>query len=61
MLYVNYFKPFLENTFTAMPSTHALDYLDRTEQVLMVPGSIAQMIDDMLADDERDYINDNGY
>lgn len=61
MLFVNYFKPFLEQTYLIQPSTYGMEYAEKNESVLMVPGTIEQMTDDMLAQDERDFIDANGY
>jgi hypothetical protein len=63
MTYVSYFRAVdwrsdephkLSNTFIYCHDRHALMYPERSESVLMVPGSTAQMTQDMIAQDAAD-------
>ena len=51
--YVSYYKPFLEREYIFHASIYCLDYPSLNESVLLVPGSIRQMQDDM---DNEDYL-----
>jgi hypothetical protein len=54
MYHVSYFKAVDSQQFVHCFDHHALMYPERSESVLMVPGSYAQMRDDMLAQDDAD-------
>lgn len=51
--YVSYYRPALENSYIFHASIYPLDIASGNESVLLVPGSIEQMQDDM---DNEDFI-----
>lgn len=51
--YISYYKPALEKEYIFHDSVMPLDFPSRNESVLMVPGSVLQMQQDM---DEEDHI-----
>ena len=54
MYHVSYFKTVDSQQFICCFNHHALLHPERNESVLIVPGSYAQMRDDMHAQDEAD-------
>lgn len=54
MYHVSYFKTADEKQFICCFDHHGLMYPERNESVMIVPGSIAQMQQDMRLQDEAD-------
>jgi hypothetical protein len=54
MYHVSYFKAVDSSRFVCYMDRHALMHPERNESVLIVPGSFAQMRDDMFAQDDAD-------
>ena len=51
--YISYYRPALENSYIFHASIQPLDMASGNESVMMVPGSVWQMQQDM---DEEDHI-----
>lgn len=54
MYHVSYFKPLNGSGYITCFDRHALMHPEKNESVMIVPGSIAQMQQDMRLQDEAD-------